>query len=106
MQAEHLALSRWWLRQVPMEASLYFGGQTTRVHTCYSSLLPVYVSDIGYWGAWVAQSVKHLPLAQVMISESWDQALRQAPCSEGSLLLPLPLPLPITCSPSLSLSNK
>ena len=25
-------------------------------------------------GAWVAQSVKHLPLAQVMISGSWDQA--------------------------------
>ena len=83
MQAEHLALSRWWLRQVPMEASLYFGGQTTRVHTCYSSLLPVYVSDIGYWGAWVAQSVKHLPLAQVMISESWDQALRQASLLRG-----------------------
>ena len=24
------------------------------------------------WGAWVAQSVKHLPSAQVMISGSWD----------------------------------
>jgi len=23
-------------------------------------------------GAWVAQSVKHLPLAQVMVSGSWD----------------------------------
>ena len=25
-------------------------------------------------GAWVAQSVKHLPSAQVMILESWDRA--------------------------------
>jgi len=24
------------------------------------------------WGAWVAQWVRHLPLAQVMIPESWD----------------------------------
>ena len=24
------------------------------------------------WGAWVAQSIKHLTLAQVMIPESWD----------------------------------
>ena len=36
--------------------------------------------------------VEHLPLAQVMIPGSWDQALSQAPCSVGSLLLPLPLP--------------
>ena len=40
----------------------------------------------------MAQSVKHLPLAQVMISGSWDQVLHWAPCSAGSLLLPLPLP--------------
>ena len=33
-----------------------------------------------------------LPLAQVMIPESWDGALRPVPCSLGSLLLPLPLP--------------
>ena len=44
-------------------------------------------------GAWVAQSVKHLPLAQVVVTESWDQDPSQAPCSVGSLLLPLPLPL-------------
>ena len=36
-------------------------------------------------------SVKHLPLAQVMIPRSWDQASHRAPCSVGSLLLPLPL---------------
>ena len=46
-------------------------------------------------GAWVAQSVNHLTLAQVMISGSWDLALHQAPCSEGSLLLPLPLLFPL-----------
>ena len=44
-------------------------------------------------GTWVAQEVKHLPSAQVMISGSWDGALHQAPCSAGTLLLPLPLPL-------------
>ena len=32
------------------------------------------------WGAWVAQSVKHLPWAWVMISGSWDSALSWAPC--------------------------
>ena len=48
-----------------------------------------------YWGPWVAQSVKHLPFAQVMISWSWDGALCWAPCSTGSLLLPLTVPLPL-----------
>ena len=33
-------------------------------------------------GAWVAQSVKHLPSSQVMISGSWDRVLHQAPCVE------------------------
>jgi len=36
--------------------------------------------------------VKHLPLAQAVISRSWDGAPRQALCLAGSLLLPLPLP--------------
>ena len=41
-------------------------------------------------GAWVAQSVKCLLLAQVMISGFWDQApVSGAPCSAGSLLFPL-----------------
>ena len=39
---------------------------------------------------WVAQVVKRLPSAQVMIPESWDQARHQASYSVGSLLLPLP----------------
>ena len=57
-------------------------------------------------GTWVAQSVKCLPLAQVMILRSWDQALLWALSSAGSLLLPLPLPLPRLCASILSLSNK
>ena len=56
-------------------------------------------------GAWVAQLVKRLPLAQIMILESWDQVLHQAPCSAGSLILPLTLP-PLMLSLSLSQINK
>ena len=55
-------------------------------------------------GAWVAQLVKHLPWAQVIVPESWDPALHWAPCSAGSLLLPLPLQLPLLIL-SLSLSH-
>ena len=47
----------------------------------------------GSFGCLVAQLVKRLPLAQVMIPGSWDQAPHQAPCSVGSQLLPFPLPL-------------
>ena len=46
------------------------------------------------WGAWVAQSVKCLLLAQVMIPRSWDLAPCLASFSVESLLLPIPLPLP------------
>ena len=45
------------------------------------------------WSTWVAQLVKHLALAQVMIPGSWDGAPSWAPCSVGTLLLP-PLALP------------
>ena len=58
------------------------------------------------WGTCVAQPVKHLPSAQVMIPGSWDRAPHWAPCSVGSLLLPLPLPLSAASSLSLSLSLK
>ena len=44
---------------------------------------------------WVAQLVKHLPLAMVMIPGSWVGAPHQAPCSAGSLLLPPPLLFPL-----------
>ena len=53
-------------------------------------------------GARVAQLVKRLSLAQVMIPESWDRALHPAPCLVESLLLPLPLPAaPPACALSL-----
>ena len=41
-----------------------------------------------YMGTWVAQSIKCLPLVQVMIPGSWDSSL-SGPCSVGSMLLPL-----------------
>ena len=56
-------------------------------------------------GTWVAQSVKHLLSGQVMIPESWDRVLHQAPCSVGSLLLSL-LSTLLTLSLSLSQINK
>ena len=43
----------------------------------------------------MAQLVKCLPSAQIMISRSWNGALCWALCSAGSLLLSLPLPLPL-----------
>ena len=40
--------------------------------------------------------VEHLPLAQIMIPESWDPVLLRAP--QGSLPLPLPMSLPLCVS--------
>ena len=60
-------------------------------------------------GAWVAQLVKRLPLAQVMNPGSWDRTLHGAACSAGNLFLPLPLLLPLlvlSFSLLLYLSNK
>ena len=56
-------------------------------------------------GTWVAQWVKPLPSAQVMISESWDQAPIQALCSVGSLLPSLSLPASLPAC-DLCLSDK
>ena len=58
-------------------------------------------------GAWVAQWIKSLSLAQVMISGSWYQAQNWALSSVGSLFPSLSLSLPAsltTCD--LSLSNR
>ena len=58
----------------------------------------------------MAQSVKHLSLAQVMIPGSWDRALSQATWSAGSVSpSPSAPPLPLlVCAHkcTLSLSNE
>ena len=59
------------------------------------------------WDAWVAQWVKPLPSAQVMISGSWDWAPHRALFLAGSLLPPLSLPVSLpTCDLSLCQINK
>ena len=61
-------------------------------------------ADFG--GTWLAQLVKHLPSAQVMIPGFWDRVLHQAPCLAGSLLLPFPLLLLIANACTLSIKLK
>ena len=57
--------------------------------------------------AWVAQLVKHLPLAQVMIPGFWDGAHIGAPSSVRCLLPPLSLPaVPYLCLCTLCQINK
>ena len=71
-------------------------------------LISVRVANLNIYkflGTWVAQSAMHLPLAQVLIPESWNRAPGQAPSSAGSLLLPPPLPLSIARALSLSFSQ-
>ena len=53
----------------------------------------------------MAQQVKYLPLAQAMISGSWDQVPRWALCS-GESASPSPFTSALAPSLSLSLSNK
>ena len=72
-------------------------------YMCFSMWLSTPSQKVGFWGAWVAQLVKHLSSARVMIPGLWDEVLHQGPSLAGSLLLPLPLPLLIL---SLSLINK
>ena len=63
-----------------------------------------FFSNIKQRDTWVAQTVKHLPSAQVMIPGSWDpeSPMRQAPCSVESAS---PSP-PCSCSLSFSQINK
>ena len=63
------------------------------------------------WGTWVAQLVKWLALAQVMISGSWDQPGVGLPtqwgvCFSLSLRPSLPFLCACTCMHALSFSNK
>ena len=81
-----------------------------RVRTrCHAGIEPPVLKTSQPRGAWVAQSVKRLTSAQVMISGFVVRALRWALCYQlgaWSLLriLRLPLSLPLPCSYSLSLS--
>ena len=47
----------------------------------YIDVCKVFENVNSLWSTCVAQLVKRLPLAQVMISGSWDQVLSWAPCS-------------------------
>ena len=56
--------------------------------------------------AWVAQSIKHLLLTQVMVSGSWDWAPSQVPCSVCFPLSSYPLvPQPHASSLSLKINK-
>ena len=67
-----------------------------------SVLLVLIKNDAGR-GAWVAQSVNHLPSAQVRTTESWDQVLDGASCSTRVCFSLSLCPLTCLCSYSLSL---
>ena len=69
---------------------MYYMGPQNNLDFGTQIMLPV---KQHYWGTWVAQSVKCLPSAQVMVPGSWDQAPHRAPCSAGDLLLSLVLSL-------------
>ena len=56
-----------------------------------------------YRGTRVVQLVKHLPLAQIMLSGSWDGALSQASCSQGACFS---LHSSLVLSLAISLSNE
>ena len=71
----------------------------------YSSFTYIKADYRGVSGWLSGLSLTHLPWVQVMIPESWDRALHQAPCSTGRLLLPLPLPS-LSLSYTLSQINK
>ena len=71
-------------------SSLYAqrGAQTHDPEISQAPRVLFLIKKLRVLGAWVAQSVKHLLLDQVMIPGSWDQAPHLAPCSVGNLLLP------------------
>lgn len=80
-------------------------GWLPHLECSYHSSFKSFISQ----GVWVAQLVKHLPSAQVIIPGSQAQAPPRAPCSAGScfsLSLSLCLPLGLLVPLSLCLSCK
>ena len=58
------------------------------------------------WGTWVAQCVKRLPLAQVIIPGSWDPAPTSGSLLNGDSASPSPCFCALIDTFSLSFSNK
>ena len=56
-----------------------------------------------FWGAWVAQSVKHLPLAQVIIPGCWDQDPSLGSLLSGESISSTPSAPPSICALSFTL---
>ena len=56
-------------RQIQVSSYLWEGWGVHRGFSGTSSFISLKKNT---WGTWVAQSVKRLPVAQVMISGSWD----------------------------------
>ena len=107
----HIGLFQWCValdsssasfQQQPISSPALEIWRDTLGHCSWFSVISTGLGVVTSWlsgekprGAWVTQSVKHLPSAQVMIPGSWDRAPHQAPCSAGRLLLPLSLLLPL-----------
>ena len=67
-------------------------GKVPRLEDAWEDFYEGIISKRRPRGTWVAQSVKCLPSAQVMIPGCWDQTPCWAVCSVKSLFLPLPPP--------------
>ena len=72
-------------------------------HRVPVSVLVVLLKNDAGRGAWVAQSVNHLPSAQVRTAGSWDRVPHGASAQQGSAFLSPSAPLTCLCSHSLSL---
>jgi len=64
----------------PSAGGGFIYGRNTDMTACIGTLLSLEFKESRSRGTWVAQLVKRLPLAQVTILESQDQAPHRAPC--------------------------
>ena len=83
-------------------------GHMRRFHFLVSAFMKVKRKQrkLIFRGPWVAQLVKHLPSAQVVITGGLGSSPTSGSLFGEESLLPLPLPFPHSCLFSLSLSNK